>query len=335
MLPGLKRRFPGCRIVWVTAPEALDLIRTNPDVDDVETVELSRAEALDVLTERLGRHRWNWVISLDDEAVLCSLAARIPTERLSGAYMAGDGRRTYTPDMAPWFDMGLLSTYGKQRADELKILNSKSHPQMFAEMLGVLMGQPRLVLTEDSRAFAEAFAARHGISSSSTEVVGLNTGAGGRWPSKQLPVDRAIALSKAIARQRGRPLVFVLFGGRAEAERNRAIETGLSSAGMRCIDAGSDNALLPFAALIGLCDVLVASDSLALHIAVALGVRVVAFFAPTSAAEIELYGLGEKVASTAPDYCSYVADADTSTITVERLLPCVIRQLDAARKWRS
>ena len=39
---------------------------------------------------------------------------------------------------------------------------------------------------------------------------------------------------------------------------------------------------------------------LPLHIAVARGVRIVAFFAPTSAAEIELYGLGEKLASTPP-----------------------------------
>ena len=44
-----------------------------------------------------------------------------------------------------------------------------------------------------------------------------------------------------------------------------------------------------------------------------------AFFAPTSAAEIELYGLGEKVCSTSADYCSYKADTDNSTITPDRL----------------
>ena len=52
-----------------------------------------------------------------------------------------------------------------------------------------------------------------------------------------------------------------------------------------------------------------------------------AFFAPTSAAEIELYGLGEKVASTAPDYCSYRADADNASITAERLCAAVLRVL--------
>jgi heptosyltransferase-2 len=73
--------------------------------------------------------------------------------------------------------------------------------------------------------------------------------------------------------------------------------------------------------------VLVTSDSLALHMAIARDVRTVGFFAPTSAAEIELYGLGEKVVSTASDYCSYKPDADNSSITPERLCEAVMRQL--------
>ena len=60
---------------------------------------------------------------------------------------------------------------------------------------------------------------------------------------------------------------------------------------------------------------------------VGLGVRVVAFFAPTSAAEIDLFGRGEKVASTSPDYCSYRREADNSSITTARLLAAVERQL--------
>ena len=53
-----------------------------------------------------------------------------------------------------------------------------------------------------------------------------------------------------------------------------------------------------------------------------------AFFAPTSAAEIELYGRGEKVVSTAPDYCSYRPDADNRSLTAERLAAAVARVLD-------
>ncbi|HKX46765.1 MAG TPA: glycosyltransferase family 9 protein, partial [Planctomycetota bacterium] len=95
-------------------------------------------------------------------------------------------------------------------------------------------------------------------------------------------------------------------------------------------DAGVDHALLDFAALVDRLALLVTSDSLALHVAVARRVPVLCFFAPTSAAEIELYGRGRKVLSTAPDYGSYRKDADVSTLTVERLLPPALELLDAA-----
>jgi heptosyltransferase-2 len=79
---------------------------------------------------------------------------------------------------------------------------------------------------------------------------------------------------------------------------------------------------------VGECGLLVTSDSLALHMAVSLNRPLVAFFAPTSAAEIELYGLGEKVWSTAADYCSYKAEADNSSLTTERLSEAVLRVLN-------
>jgi heptosyltransferase-2 len=137
-------------------------------------------------------------------------------------------------------------------------------------------------------------------------------------------------LAGAIAREKQGKVRFLVLGGQAEAERNRAIVAGLRAHPARpdFVDAGTDHALLDFAARVERCRLLVTSDSLALHMAVALGRRIVVFFAPTSAAEIELYGLGEKVQSTAPDYGSYRPDADNSTLTVERLLPACLRQLD-------
>ena len=193
------------------------------------------------------------------------------------------------------------------------------------------MGKPRLLLTDETRANAERFSRSHSLEGRHP-LIGLNTGAGGRWVSKQLSVERTIELARMVSSEQTQKPTFVVFGGPPEVERNKSIIAGLTAAGLACVDAGNNNALLNFAGLVGLCDLLVTSDSLALHIALALDVRVVAFFAPTSAAEIELYGLGEKIASTAADYCSYRADADNSTITPERLTPCVLRQLQLSAK---
>lgn len=72
-----------------------------------------------------------------------------------------------------------------------------------------------------------------------------------------------------------------------------------------CIPTGTENTLRQFASLVGLADVMVTGDTLALHVAVALGKRVVAYFGPTSDAEIDLYGRGEKVLPSSPCQCYY------------------------------
>jgi heptosyltransferase-2 len=194
------------------------------------------------------------------------------------------------------------------------------------------MGKPALQLPESSRAFGRSFADRHRLHERGA-LVGLNTGAGGRWVSKQLSVERTIELAEALHTALEGRATFLVMGGGPEAERNRAILDGLarSPLGVRSVDAGCDNALLDFAALVAECDLVVTSDSLALHMAIAQDVRVVAFFAPTSAAEIELYGLGQKIHSTAPDYCSYKPDADNSTITVPRLREAALGELAQPR----
>jgi len=333
ILPGLHERYAEARVTWVTAPSAVDLLRTHPLVRTVApldaTSDASAAEAI----SRLSATCWARVISLDDEAGIARIASAVPNRRLSGAYQRSDGSLAYTPDTAPWFDMGLLSVHGKAAADLKKIENRRSHPQICADMLGLRMGKPELHLGEETRACARSFAQRTELERH-RPLVGLNTGAGGRWTSKQLDVGRTVDLAGRIHAARAGRVSFLVLGGPSEAGRNREILAELSRAGLRGLDAGSENALLDFAGLIGLCDVLVASDSLALHVGIALSVRVVAFFAPTSAAEIELYGRGEKVVSTSPDYCSYRPDADNSTLTPARLAEAVLAQLGAGESER-
>jgi ADP-heptose:LPS heptosyltransferase len=83
-------------------------------------------------------------------------------------------------------------------------------------------------------------------------------------------------------------------------------------------------------------DVVVTGDTLAMHMSLALGRRTVVLFGPTSAAEIELYGLGEKVVPKMECLTCYKTSCDfvpncmdlISTDMVER---AVVRQLTIAR----
>jgi heptosyltransferase-2 len=285
--------------------------------------------ALEALGARLAPLRVARVLSFDDEEELCRLATALAggpaPGAVSGADPDGAGRRRYTPDVAPWFDMGLLSVHGKEEADRRKVANAESHPALYARMLGVAMGEPELPLSAEAQAFGRDFAQRHALGARGP-VVGLNTGAGGRWESKRLPVERVVELVHRVHAARGGRVSFLLLGGPEEGARNASIRAGLAPE-VHLADAGTHHTLPRFASLVDRADVMVTSDSLALHVAIARRVPVVAFFAPTSAAEIELYGRGEKVVSTAPDYCSYRPDADNRTLTAERLAAAVERVL--------
>ncbi len=321
LLPGLHRRHADARVSWLTAPGAVDLVRLHPQVAAVIPFGAAGEHA------RLAERRWDWVISLDDEQALCELASSLQCAKLSGAHLDERGARVYTRDVAPWFDMGLLSVLGKVRADELKLQNTRSHPEILCSMLGLEFGKPRLEFEPRHAEFAQHFAQRTQLHARGP-VIGVNTGAGGRWRSKMLSVERTVELVERLNSALEGAVTFVLFGGADERERNARI-AGVLAGRVRLVDAGVDNALLEYAALVDLCDLMITSDSLGLHVALARNVRTVVFFAPTSAAEIELYGLGEKVVSTAPDYCSYKPDADTSSLTPERIAQAALRQLPA------
>lgn len=322
ILPGLAARYgDGLRVTWLTAKGALPLVDGHPLIDEVIGLDLKEAAAVEAAGDQLAGWTWDCVLSFDDEQPLCALATRLGA--VTGAYLTGDGERAYTADVGPWFDMGLLSVHGKTAADRLKVANERSHPEIFAGMLGIEIGAPSLGIS--TPALERAHGRLEGLAG---PLIGLNTGAGGRWTSKTLPEQRVLELAVAVDRALAgdvRP-TFVLLGGPEERERHRRLFEALSR-GVQVFDATCENSLLDFAGLVDGLDLLVTSDSLALHMAIARKRPVVAFFAPTSAAEIELYGRGTKVASTADDYCSYQKDADRSTLTVERLLDAVLENL--------
>jgi len=324
ILPGLFQLHPGARVTWVVAPNAAPLVEGHSGLVDACVLDTDHPEG--VINALAGR-RFSLVVSLDEEEVCCQVAGAVETDRFVGAYLDESGEAVYTDDACDWFDMSMISRFGKQRADELKVKNKRTHPELLASMLGIEEGRPELQLT----AGAKESAARRwedGPLSAATFVVGLNTGSGCRWASKRLDEARTIATALELSERSSSDIVFLVLGGPDEDARNARIHEGLLAGGVTAVQGGAENTLHEFAALVSRCDLVITSDSLCLHVAVARRTPVVAFFAPTSAAEIELYGLGQKVVSTASDACSYRPDADNSTITPERLATAAARVLE-------
>jgi len=162
-------------------------------------------------------------------------------------------------------------------------------------------------------------------------VIGLNTGAGGRWPLKQWREDGYVDLISRVTRRED--VQFLLLGGPAEQDRNDRLKRASS---IPLLDPGCDNSVRHFAALLSHCRVTVTGDTLAMHISLALGKRTVVLFGPTSAAEIELYGLGEKVIpdmtclSCYKNSCDFVPNC-MDLITTDMVEHAVLRQLALSR----
>jgi heptosyltransferase-2 len=158
-------------------------------------------------------------------------------------------------------------------------------------------------------------------------VIGLNTGAGGRWPLKQWREEGYLELVTRLRRQGD--VQFLLLGGPGERERHERLK---AASRVPLLDPGCDNAVRHFAALLAYSHVVVTGDTLAMHLSLALRKRTVVLFGPTSAAEIDLYDLGEKVVPTMACLGCYKTSCDfvpncmdlISTDMVER---AVARQL--------
>ena len=323
LLPGLLKSYPGARITWVVAAGAAPLIDGWPGVVEPCVLDLEDPEST---IEVLSGRSFSLVVSLDEEEACCRVACSVKTERFVGAFIDEAGSVDYTVEARAWFDMSLISRFGKERADELKIENQRTHPELLASMAGVEEGRPDLPLPKDAERRAASFWETEGLQGVKL-VVGLNTGSGARWPSKQVDEARTVEAATSLSKRLNDEVAFLVLGGKEEEARSARILEGLRTQGLTAASSGSANSLHEFAALVSRCDLIITSDSLCLHVAIARRVSVVAFFAPTSAQEIELYGMGEKVVSTTPDQCSYRPDADNSTITPARLVEAALGAL--------
>ena len=193
-----------------------------------------------------------------------------------------------------WFEMGLF--------DNVKRANKKTYQEHLFQIVGfVFQGEkPQLFLTEPEKQFALEFARKNKVTKYK-KIVGFNIGSGGRWPMKRWRLEGFEWLARRLKKKHPK-VGLLLYGGPEERGLMPALAKKLKGS---CIPTGTENTLRQFASLVGLADVLVTGDTLALHVAVALGKKLVAYFGPTSDAEIELYGSGEKVLPSRPCQCYY------------------------------
>ncbi len=291
LLPGIHRRWPGAHVTWVTAPGAAALFGGNRLVDRV--LAYTGAAPLELLAER-----FDVILNPDAAAESCALAHVARGELRIGFDVDDRGTvHALSPAAEVWLEMGVR--------DDRKRANTRTYQEHMAAILGVDYHRepPVLELQASDGARGRELLARHPRRPGKL-VVGLNTGAGGRWRFKRWTESGYTELTRRLVSAGHRVL---LLGGPEERERNARLA---AASGGEAVETGCDNSLRQFAGIVDQCDVVVTGDTLAMHVAIARGKRVVVLFGPTSLHEIEVFDRGERIAPELDCLVCYKTDCD-------------------------
>jgi heptosyltransferase II len=306
-LEGLYKKFNfKIKIFWLTEYRAYDLLRFNPFIDEIFTnISIQSPD----IFKRLAQIKFDWILSLDDE--LYFNLNQLNYKKITGLYKDDTNIYTYTEDVARWFDMGIVSKFGKTEADILKKRNKLTHNQIFEKILNIQIEKPIFFNSKIIKIKIKRWVSSY----KKNTIIGLNLHAGRRWKSKSLPKPEAIKLINFLIENNY--FCFIL-GGIDDYNYNSKILKEIKF--NKRVVLIEPMPILEFAALIAELDLLISSDSFALHLAISQKVKNISFFAPTSANEIDTFNTGYKIESLSEDYCNYKSDADNSTITAERII---------------
>jgi ADP-heptose:LPS heptosyltransferase len=313
-LPAIHATWPQAKVTWLTRRGAAGLFDGNPLVDEVLTTDDA------VTAARLQTETFDVVLCPDADPDAAVLAAAAKGRERRGYVRDAGGRIVpLSPGAERWLAMGL--------SDTAKLANTQTYQHLVAEVLGLDPAAVREPILEPHARDAADVAALAAKLPGSGPLIGLNTGAGGRWAYKVWTRPHQETFLR-LATDAG--LRVLLLGGPEEVEAHRALLAG--AAGRPVFDGGNHNSFGRFAAWIDQCRAIVTSDSLAVHVAAARKVPAVVLFGPTSAAEIELYGRGSKIVPAGLEcLCCYLPRCDRKPHCQALIEPATV--LAAVQQW--
>ena len=297
LLHRLKKEYPRAMIWWLTqSPDILP-----PQVD----VKLNFSpESLTALRSVRFKRLYNF----DKEKEACALADQLSADVKKG-FTLRDGRcAPADKDAEHKFYTGIF--------DDLNKANTKSYPQELFEMSGMEFRGEKYILPVNE------WSDKSWKLNPSKKVVGLNTGCGGRWTSRLWPDAYWVQSAKRLLKL---GYEVILLGGEPEHKKNLALarKTGAKYFG--------HYPLQQFINLVNRCDLVVTAVTMAMHITIGLGKKIVLFNTIFNKREFELYGLGEILepdfdcscfySPTCPNNCMQYLKPDRVVHTIQGLLP--------------
>lgn len=114
-------------IFWITSSENRVFLADNERIN--RCVSIEEAESF-VLVE------YDLIINLEDSIDVGKFVRRLKYKQIFGAYLDESNVLVYSDTSREWFDLSLISRFGREKADVLKLQNRMSYQEMMFHGLG-------------------------------------------------------------------------------------------------------------------------------------------------------------------------------------------------------
>lgn len=268
-----RSEYPGCFITWLTLTPA---ILPKQEIDEILPFDL---RSITWLREGV----FDIAVNLDKEKEAGALLAAINAADKFGYILKGNVIQPANPMAFHKFNTGMF--------DDVSKANKKSYCEEIFEVCGFrYAGEPYLFDDHSDKGYTWK------IRSGGKKIVGLNTGCGGRWTTRLWPGSHWVKLVKLLKKDGYFP---VLLGGEAEHVNNKKLAK-LSGAAYY-----GHFPLEQFINLMAQCDLVVTQVTMAMHISIALGKKIVLMNNIFNPNEFDLFGKGSIVEPDSPCECFY------------------------------
>ena len=293
LLHPLRRDYPRHVLSWLTrSPELLPGLVDDPLPLDTSSLAW------------LGQTQFDLVINLDKDREACAIATAVAAPRKLG-YVLGEDGLPQPVDDGPAREKYLTGLF-----DDVNQACRLSYLEEIFAICGYVFAGEEYIL--DRPRPAREFTLPIGKT-----LVGLNTGCGGRWTSRLWPEPSWQALADGLQKA-GHGVV--LLGGPLEDAKNQrlAAVTGATYPGHFDLQT--------FIGLVDRCDLVVTAVTMAMHIALGLGKKMVLFNNIFNSHEFELYGRGVVLAPEQECTCFFAPRCHNDNFCMETLRPSTVHR---------
>jgi heptosyltransferase II len=319
LLAPIHKKYPGCHLTWVVDRPSDQLLKDHPLIDRVLT-----SSHEDILS--LAALEFDVAFVLD-KSLKASGILKITHADLVYGFKANEQTGAIepaNPEANELWEIGL--------SDHKKFFeNTKSELQLTFEALDLgVYSKPEysLLLTEAETQRAKSRRSQWALGNQI--VLGINTGCSNTIPYKKLSVDLTRRLLDRFCGD-DRLRVVLLGGGPDDQLQNQRIGYGRN-----IIQSPTNLGLRDGLVSVAACDLVISGDSLGMHLAVAMKKWVVAWFGPTCAHEIELFGRGEKVLSSAPCSPCWKRSCDKPVMCYDQVaVEDIYRGVENGIRWQT